>query len=269
LKPYLNNSKKEDEMVTSPKVKYACEHCGAEADMTLEGFESVEDVIKKKKGMICKNCGKEIETLMRVKEPFACEHCGAEADMTLEGFEKVEDVIKREKKLSCKNCGKDISWTVREDLKAIEIAMKAEKEASQFYSKAAKMTKNPKGKDMFQQLSEFEMNHYNRLKELSQSLQEKGEWMLYSGTSLKKKSIPLKMDKLKGKEQLTDMDALKIAIKEEKKAQAYYRSMAELTKDARGRDMYKHLADEEGLHERVLNDQYYSLHNTGVWSWGD
>src|SRR4030042_963818 len=243
-------------MVTSPKVKYACEHCGAEADMTLEGLESVEDVIKKKKGMICKNCGKEIETLMRVKEPFACDHCGAEADMTLEGFEKVEDVIKRHKKLTCNHCGKDISWTVREDLKAIEIAMKAEREASQFYSKAAKMTKNPKGKDMFQQLSEFEMNHYQRLKGLLKSLEEKGEWILYEGTSLKNKKIPLKAEKPKGQEQLTDLDALKIAIREEKKARAYYRSMAELAKDPRGKDMYKRLASEEALHAQVLNDQY-------------
>jgi rubrerythrin/DNA-directed RNA polymerase subunit RPC12/RpoP len=256
-------------MVTSSKAKYACDHCGAEADMILEGFESVEDVVKKKKGMICKNCGKEIETFLRAKEPFACDHCGAEANMTLEGIEKVEDVIRRNRKLTCSHCGKDISWAVREDLKAIEIAMKAEKEASQLYSKAAKMTRNPKGKDMFQQLSDFEMNHYTRLKELSQSLHEKGEWKIYSGTSFKKKSIPFKMDQLKGKEQLTDMDALKMAIKEEKKAQAYYRSMAELAKDAQGRNMYKRLADEEALHEKVLNDQYYSLHNTGVWSWGD
>lgn len=79
----------------------------------------------------------------------------------------------------------------------------------------------------------------------------------------------MKADKVKGQEQLTDMDALRMAIREEKKAQAYYRSMAELTKDPRGRDMYKRLADEEALHEKILNDQYYSLHNTGVWSWGD
>lgn len=203
------------------------------------------------------------------KETYACQHCGAEADMTLEGFEGVEDVIKRDKKLSCKTCGKEISWTEREDIKAIKVAMEAEKEASQFYSKASKKTKNPKGRDMFQQLSEFETNHYQRLKELSKSLQEKGEWILYSGTSLKKKTIPLKMEKLKGQEQLTDMDALKLAIREEKKAQAYYRSMAELTKDPRGKDMYKRLANEESLHEKVLNDQYYSLQNTGVWSWGD
>jgi rubrerythrin len=147
--------------------------------------------------------------------------------------------------------------------------MEAEKEATQFYSKASKKTKNPKGRDMLQQLSEFEMNHYQKLKGLSKSLQEKGEWILYSGTSFKKKSIPLKMEKPKGQEQLTDMDALKMAIREEKKAQAYYRSMAELTKDPRGKDMYKRLANEEALHEKVLNDQYYSLHNTGLWSWGD
>jgi rubrerythrin len=73
----------------------------------------------------------------------------------------------------------------------------------------------------------------------------------------------------KGQEQLSDMDALKIGIRGEKKAEAYYRSMAELVKDPRGKDMYKRLAQEESLHEKILNDQYYSLHNTGVWSWGD
>ncbi|MGZ3494885.1 MAG: ferritin family protein [Thermodesulfobacteriota bacterium] len=204
-----------------------------------------------------------------VKEVYACQHCGAEADMTVEGFESVADVIKRDKKLLCKNCGKDVPWTDREDLKAIRVAIEAEKEAFQGYSKAAKRTKNPRGRDMFQQLSEFEMNHYQKLTGLLKSLQEKGEWVLYGGTSLKKKSIPLKMEKPKGPEQLTDMDALKIAIREEKKALAYYRSLAELTRDPRGKDMYKRLAGEESLHEKLLNDQYYSLQNTGLWSWGD
>jgi len=206
---------------------------------------------------------------MGTEETLTCQHCGAEADMILEGFEKVEDVIRREKKLACKRCGKELPWTKREDVKAIKVAMEAEKEAYQNYSKMAKKTKNPKGRDMFQQLSEFEMNHYQKLKNLLKSLQEKGEWILYEGTTLKKKTIPLKAEKPKGQEQLTDMDALKIAIREEKKAQAYYHSMAELTRDSRGKDMYKRLANEETLHEKVLNDQYYSLHNTGVWSWGD
>ena len=203
------------------------------------------------------------------KETLTCRQCGAEADITLEGFENVRDVIQREKKLPCKKCGQGLPWTDREDIKAVKVAMEAEMNAYQAYSKAAKKTINPKGGDMFRQLSEFEMNHYQKLKDLLKSLQEKGEWILYDGTTLKRKAIPLKIGKPNGQEQLTDMDALKIATREEKKAQAYYRSMAELTGDPRGRDMYKHLASEEALHEKLLNDQYYSLHNTGLWSWGD
>ena len=246
-----------------------CQHCGAEADMTLEGFEGVKDVLKREKKIICKTCGQEIATGLGSKEAYACQHCGAEADMTLEGFEKVADVIKREKKVLCRACGKELPWSKREDLKAVKVAMEAEKDAYQNYSKMAKKTRNPKGRDMFQQLSEFEMNHYEKLKNLLKSLQEKGEWILYEGTTLKKKTISSKAEKPKGQEQLTDMDALKIAVREEKKAQAYYRSMAELTKDARGKDMYRRLANEEALHEKLLNDEYYSLHNTGLWSWGD
>jgi rubrerythrin len=251
------------------KETYACHHCGAEADITLEGFDKVEDVIRREKRGICKACGKEVEIAEHSHETFACRSCGAEADMTLEGFESVEDVIRREKGLHCKACGKEMPWSGREDMKAVRVAMEAEKDAYQAYSKAAKMTKNPRGKDMFQQLSEFEMNHYQRLKSLLKSLEEKGEWILYEGTSLKHKKIPLKPGKPQGQDQLTDLDALKIAIREEKKAQNYYRSMAELTRDPRGKDMYKQLAGEEELHEKLLNDQYYSLHNTGYWSWGD
>jgi rubrerythrin len=246
-----------------------CQHCGAEADITLEGFEKVEDVIKREKKLICNTCGQEIELETSSKKAFTCQHCGAEADMTLRGFESVAEVIQREKKLLCKKCGKEVPWRKREDIEAIKVAMEAEKDAYQAYSKAAKKSKNPKGRDMFEQLSEFEMNHYQKLKGLLKSLEEKGEWILYEGTALKKKKIPLKAPKPIGQDQLSDMDALRIAIREEKKAQAYYRSMAEMTKDPLGRNMYKRLADEEALHEKLLNDQYYSLHNTGLWSWGD
>ena len=256
-------------MGSGKKETLTCQHCGAEADITVEGFEKVEDVIKRKKKVTCKTCGQEFDTETSSRKAFTCQHCGAEADMTLEGFEGVAEVIQREKKLLCKTCGREVPWTKREDIEIVRVAMEAEKDAYQAYSKAAKKTMSPKGRDMFQQLSEFEMNHYQKLKDLLKSLQEKGEWILYGGTSLKKKTIALKTPKPKGQEQLTDMDALKMAIREEKKSQAYYRSMAELTKDSLGKDMYKRLANEEALHERLLNDQYYSLHNTGVWSWGD
>jgi len=259
------------EMGPKPKAEetLSCQHCGAEADMTLEGFEGVGDVLKRRKKLVCKSCGKEMGPKPKAEETLSCQHCGAEADMTVEGFEKVEDVLKRGKNLTCPSCGEEMPWTEREDLKVVKVAMEAEKEAYQFYAQAAKKTKNPRGKEMFNQLSEFEMNHYQKLKELSKSLADKGEWIVYSGTSLKKKAVALKSEKAQDQEQLTDLDALKMAVKEEKKAEAFYQSMAEVTKDPRGKDMYKRLAEEEALHEKLLNDQFYSLHNTGIWSWGD
>lgn len=251
------------------KEAFACQHCGAEADITLEGLESVEDVVKREKGRICRACGKEIKLEAGPKEAYACQSCGAEADMTLEGFESVQEVIQREKHLHCTSCGHDVAWTANEEAKAVKVAMEAEKNAFRNYARAAKRTKNPRGRDMFHQLSEFEMNHYLRLKAVAKSLEEKGEWASYSGTALKKPKALEAGPPLKGQDQVTEMDALKTAIKAEKKAEAYYRSMAELTKDPRGKEMYRRLAEEESLHEKLLNDQYYSLHNTGIWSWGD
>jgi len=44
-------------------------------------------------------------------------------------------------------------------LDAIKAAMEAEMDAHNFYSKAAQKTENPKGRDMFSQLADFERNH--------------------------------------------------------------------------------------------------------------
>lgn len=255
--------------MSGEKMALACEHCGAEADLVLEGMESVEKVVRRESCFTCPACGKEIVTGARSHETLACGHCGAEADLTVEGFEQVEDVFRREGKLLCGRCGKEIPWTGRESTKAIRMAMQAEREAFLHYLKASRGTRDPRGREMFRQLSGFEANHYRKLRTLSESLEAKGEWIAYDGTSLKPGAQPLKAEKLSGPDRLNDLDALKIAIQAEKKAQAYYRSMAELTGDGRGKEMFRRLAEEEALHEKLLNDQYYALHNTGIWSWGD
>jgi rubrerythrin/DNA-directed RNA polymerase subunit RPC12/RpoP len=255
--------------MSEEKMALACEHCGAEADLVLEGMESVEKVIERERGVVCPSCGQEIVTGVRSRETLTCSHCGAEADLTVEGFEQVEDVLRREGKLACSHCGKEVAWTGQESAKAVRMAMQAEREAFLQYLKASRKTRDPRGREMFKQLSGFEVNHYRKLRSLSKSLQEKGEWIVYDGTSLEEARPALKAEKLSGSDQLNDLDALTIAIGAEKKAQTYYRTMAELTGDSRGKEMFRRLAEEEALHEKLLNDQYYTLHNTGYWSWGD
>jgi rubrerythrin len=160
----------------------------------------------------------------------------------------------------------------RSPLDAIKTAMEAEKDAYNFYSRAAQKTQNPKGKDMFSQLADFEMNHFRHLKQLYDSLKGDGKWIAYRGTSFSAKGGKISKELSVTEEvgsQADDLDALSIAIKEERKAQKHYLEMAKETADQLGKDTFKKLAREEELHERVLNDQFYSLTNNGLWAWGD
>jgi rubrerythrin len=155
---------------------------------------------------------------------------------------------------------------------AITAAMDAEMDAHNFYSRAARKTQNPKGRDMFSQLADFEMNHFNHLKALYDSLKGEGKWIAYPGSAFFKRAKKTSTDLSTGEgvgSQADDIDAISMAIKEERKAQDYYLQMAQKTTDPLGKDMFKKLAREEELHERVLNDQFYSLNNNGVWTWGD
>jgi rubrerythrin len=157
-------------------------------------------------------------------------------------------------------------------LGVIKAAMEAENDAHNFYSKAAQKTKNPKGRDMFSQLADFEGNHFLHLKALYHSLKGEEKWIAYPGTEFPGKEKKIRTELTVGNEvgsQADDFDALSMAIKEERKAQKYYQQMAQKTTNPLGRDMFKKLAREEALHERILNDQYYSLNNSGVWTWGD
>ncbi len=165
-----------------------------------------------------------------------------------------------------------VKSTESSPLDAIKTAMAAEKDAHNFYARAAQKTQNPKGKDMFSQLADFEMNHFRHLKQLYDSLKGKGRWIAYRGTAFSAKTGKISKELSIGHEvgsKADDLDALSIAVKEERKAQKYYFDMAQETADPLGKDMFKKLAREEELHERVLNDQFYSLHNNSVWTWGD
>ncbi len=156
-------------------------------------------------------------------------------------------------------------------IKAIEIAMDAEMEAHNYYSQSAQKTANPKGKDMFNQLAAFELSHYNNLKSLLDSLNEGNGWIQYAGTQFSDSSKSRGGGNSPAKEETKDdeLSILSKAIEDEKKASAYYNKLADETDDSSGKAMFKKLAEEENLHTRILNDQWYSLNNKGIWVWGD
>jgi len=161
---------------------------------------------------------------------------------------------------------------VRSEIEAIKIAMDAEMKAHEKYTQAAQKSTNAKGKDMFSQLAAFELSHYNNLKALLDSLSDDKGWTTYTGTQFSEtpQCMGGEASSLEASETKGDViSVLSKAIEDEKKACEYYTTLAEQTADPAGKEMFQKLAEEERLHTKILNDQWYSLNNQGVWVWGD
>jgi rubrerythrin len=154
-------------------------------------------------------------------------------------------------------------------LEALGLAIRAEEQAEAFYAAAAEKTDDAGGKEMFRELAEFECHHKERLTQLRESLQAGGGFLRYEGRSLSK--VP--GAEARGRPAVGDhadaLEALRLAIAAEEKAEAEYRNLARAADDEAGRRMFEKLAEEESMHRKLLDDQCYALANKGLWLWGD
>jgi rubrerythrin len=151
---------------------------------------------------------------------------------------------------------------------AIDLAMQAEREAEEFYAAAAQATTEPRGRDMFEKLAQFERHHFTSLQRLRESLGQ-GAFAGYAGAGLLPEQPAAPARPLDDGQRQNDLEALTGAIDAETKAQAMYRELAAQALDAPVRRMFEKLAEEEELHRKVLEDQFYALTNQGRWIWGD
>jgi rubrerythrin len=159
--------------------------------------------------------------------------------------------------------------TTNEELvSAVKAAMNAEQKAASFYAHAEQNTSDPRGKNMFAQLAQFENAHFEALSSYLKSL-DGGEFNGYSGTEFQKIGPESPKEPLSQQVLQTDIDALKVGIDAEKRAEENYRKMAGMTEDATVSAFFAKLAEEESLHRKVLEDQFYGLANNGHWTWGE
>jgi len=153
---------------------------------------------------------------------------------------------------------------------ALDIAMEAELKAQAFYAQAAVEVQDPQGRDLLSRLAAFEQYHYQKLSELADSIRREGRFIEYE-TRTVGQFAPLSGG---GEAGGTLLEALKDeaailgkAIENEKIAGERYRALAAETADPTGQAMFKDLANEEQMHQRILEDEFFSLSNKGVWGW--
>ena len=151
-------------------------------------------------------------------------------------------------------------------LEAIRVVKENERIASESYADAAQKISNPMGKELFEQLSEFEKFHYARLTALENSLEEEGNFITYEG-----KEFPLppifEIKAAKEPDQKSVMKIISEAMQLEKKAEKAYADLAVEITDPQGHEMFSRLSEEEHNHYRILTRAYKSLKDTGAWKW--
>lgn len=150
-----------------------------------------------------------------------------------------------------------MSGNRKEMLDAIMRALELEKETFDFYTKAEQRTFDPGGKRIFRWLAKTEEQHYLKLTELYNSLDQGGRWVFYGGST-----IPLEPEGAEGKQvgfDTGDREALEIAMEIERKGIAYFDELARKTGDPDGRGMLETLRDEEKEHLRIITERYRAM----------
>jgi rubrerythrin len=151
-------------------------------------------------------------------------------------------------------------------IKALRVVKENERLASESYAAAAEKINHPAGKDLLQQLSEFENFHFERISALEKSLEEDGEYIDYYGREL---PLPATFE-IKAAQEPNHKSLMKIITEAralEKETELAYADLAIQIKDPQGHEMFNKLSEEERIHFRILSDAYWNLSNLGVWKW--
>lgn len=139
-------------------------------------------------------------------------------------------------------------------LDAIMRAMEMEKETFDFYTRAEHKTFNPEGKRIFHWLARTEEQHYLKLSELYNSLDQNERWVFYGGSTISLE--PETAESRRITYETDDLVALEIAMEIERKGLAYYEEILQQTTDPDGRSMLETLKSEEEEHLRIIGEKY-------------
>lgn len=145
---------------------------------------------------------------------------------------------------------------------ALRIAIATERSGLDFYSRAAKLTKDTRGRRVFEKLAEEEKEHlgtlearYRELLEQDPELESRPTFLFFKGAANGLFAA--------GAEQLSkgvnDREALMIGIKCERGSHRFFKRYGEKFEDSEGKKIFLEFADEERVHLELLIREYRSL----------
>ena len=149
---------------------------------------------------------------------------------------------------------------------ALRIAIATERSGLEFYSRAAKVTRDPRGRGVFLRLAEEEREHLGKLEERYKELLAEDPQLESRPTFLFFKGAANGLFAA-GAEQMTpgidDKQALMIGIKCERGSHKFFKRYGDRFEDSEGKRIFLEFADEERAHLELLIREYRLLEERG------
>ena len=147
---------------------------------------------------------------------------------------------------------------------ALRIAIATERSGLEFYTRAARITQDPRGRTVFHKLAEEEKEHlgtlearYAQLLKIDPQLESRPTFLFFKGAANGLFA--------EGAERLSkgvnDQQALLIGIKCERGSHRFFKKYGERFEDSEGKQIFMEFADEEKQHLELLIREYKSLVN--------
>jgi rubrerythrin len=150
-------------------------------------------------------------------------------------------------------------------MNALELALKMETDAIQFYTEAAKKTNYPAGKKMFLTITEDEKRHLQMISQIVKGLDVTPK-DVSPLKNVKTVFDTMKAEMMQKVEATTDeMEAFKIATEMEKKGVELYKKTLAGAKREKEKALLERLIREEEQHYAIFANTYQFLADTGNW----
>jgi len=150
-------------------------------------------------------------------------------------------------------------------MNAIEIAIKMEKDAIDFYTEAAEKAQHPVGKKMFMSITEDEKRHLEILskifKDIGITIEEVSP--MRNMQTIFKSMKEAMMKRVKATQD--ELDAFKIAMQMEKEGVEFYKRAGSEAQTEKEKSLFERLVKEEQQHYDIFANTYFFLSDTGSW----
>jgi rubrerythrin len=152
---------------------------------------------------------------------------------------------------------------------AIKTAIQMEKDGYSFYKKAASQTTSEMGSSIFESIANDELLHLEVFEKMFKNIVGKDEWNELVNSSKKYSNINVFPKDLKGSDDknldITDLDALRIAMDSEKEAIDFYTKIREKLNNDQVIEIINEIIEQEKKHYRIFEGEFHHINSTGYW----